>query len=258
MLVNKTKQKLRDGKPVFGVQTQFDDPFITEIIGAAGFDFILIDAQHSPIGEEKIFAMTRGFAPTESDVIVRVVWNETWLINQALDMGADGVIIPLPNTADDVKRAVEAAKFPPMGVRSNGPRKTAHLGGFGEYQARANEETIVWPQIETKEALDNIDEILRVEGIDGIMVGPSDLAYSLGLQPPDLLGHPKAEEAIQFILDKCNEHGVPWGMFTSPIEMAEKWLRRGGKIVTAGSDFGFVQEGADAAVKRASEVIASL
>lgn len=258
MLVNKTKQKLRDGKPVFGVQVQFDEPFITEAVGAAGFDFILVDCQHSPIGEEKIFSMTRGFAPTESEVIVRVVWNETWLVNQALDMGADGVIIPLIYTADDVKRAVEAAKYPPMGVRSNGPRKTAHLGGNMVYQAKANEETIVWPQIETKEALDNIDEILQVEGIDGIMVGPSDLAYSLGLEPPDLLDHPKAQEAIQFVLDKCNEHGVPWGMFTTPIDVAEKWLRRGGKIVTTGSDFGYIMQGLASDVTRAKEIIASL
>ena len=258
MLANTTKQKLRDGKPVFGCTVQFDDPFITEVIGAAGFDFILIDGQHAPLDGEKIFKMTRGFAPTESQVIVRVVWNETWLINQALDMGADGVIIPLPNTADEVRRAVKAAKYPPKGVRSNGPRKTDHLGGFGEYQARANEETIVWPQIESQEAIDNIDEILQVEGIDGIMVGPSDLAYSLGLQPPDLLGHPKAEEAIQFILDKCDEHGVPWGMFTQPFEVAEKWLRRGGKIVTVGSDYGFITSGAATAVSGARKVIDSL
>ena len=180
MLVNKTKQKLQDGKPVFGCTVQFDDPFITEVIGAAGFDFILIDGQHAPLDGEKIFKMTRGFAPTESQVIVRVVWNETWLINQALDMGADGVIIPLPNTADEVRRAVKAAKYPPKGVRSNGPRKTDHLGGFGEYQARANEETIVWPQIESQEAIDNIDEI--VEQSDALMVARGDMGVEVPLK----------------------------------------------------------------------------
>ena len=90
------------------------------------------------------------------------------------------------------------------------------------------------------------------------MVGPTDLAYSLGLQPPDLLGHPKAEEAIQFILDKCKEHGVPWGMFTSTVPTAEKWLRRGGQIVTADSDFGFVLDGAERTVGDMRKVLASL
>ena len=254
----KTKQKLLDGKPVFGVIAQVDDPFITEIIGQAGFDFILVDSQHSPVGPERLFSMIRGFAPTESDIIVRVVWNETWLINQALDMGADGVIIPLPNTVEDVERAVAAAKYPPQGVRSQGPRKTAHLGGRDSYLKRANEETIVWPQIESAQALDNIDGILQVEGIDGIMVGPTDLAYSLGLGPPDLLGHPKAEEAIHLILNKCKEHGVPWGMFTGTVPVAEKWLRRGGQIVAAGSDFGFVLEGAQRTLDELKEVLASL
>ena len=254
----KTKQKLLDGKPVVGVVAQVDEPFITEIIGQAGYDFILVDCQHSPVGPERMHRMIRGFAPTESDVIVRVVWNETWLINQALDMGADGVIIPLPNTVEEVEQAVAAAKYPPQGVRSQGPRKTDHLGGRDSYLQRANEETLVWPQIESAQAIENIDAILEVKGIDGIMVGPTDLAYSLGLQPPDLLGHPKAEEAIQFILDKCKEHGVPWGMFTSTVATAEKWLRRGGQIVTAGSDFGFVQDGAKSMLGEMNDVVASL
>ena len=112
-----------------------------------------------------------------------------------------------------------------MGSRSSGPRKVWRLGAADDYLLRANEETIVWPQIETAGALESIDEFLEVEGIDGIMIGPSDLSYALGNQPPDLI--PQAEEAIQLILDKCKEHGVPWGMF-SGLEAGEKWIRRGG------------------------------
>ena len=125
----RTKQKLLDGKPVFGVSPQVDEPFITEIIGQAGYDFILIDCQHAPVGPERMHSMIRGYAPTESDIIVRVVWNETWLINQALDMGADGVIIPLPNTVEEVEQAVAAAKYPPQGVRSQGPARPITWAG---------------------------------------------------------------------------------------------------------------------------------
>ncbi len=241
MLVSKTKRKLRDGKPVFGVGLHTNDPFIADIIGNAGFDYILIDGQHGPLDPLMLYNMVNGLGRTESDVVVRVAYNEPWMIGQALDMGADGVIVPLVDSADDVRKAVDAAKYPPMGHRSNGPRKTWRLGSYEDYLLRANEETIVWPQIETAGAMEEIDEFLEVEGIDGIMIGPSDLSYSLGFQPPDLI--PQAEEAVQLILDKCKEHGVPWGMF-SGLEQGEKWIRRGGQIITTSGDLGYVAEGA--------------
>ena len=142
-----------------------------------------------------------------------------------------------------------------MGSRSSGPRKVWRLGAADDYLLRANEETIVWPQIETGGALEGIDEFLEVEGIDGIMIGPSDLSYALGNQPPDLI--PQAEETIQFILDKCKEHGVPWGMF-SGLEAGEKWIRRGGQIITTGGDLGHVAAGAARDLAKCQEIEASL
>ena len=103
--------------------------------------------------------------------------------------------------------------------------------------------------------MEDIDGFLKVEGIDGIMIGPSDLSYALGNQPPDLI--PQAEETIQFILDKCKEHGVPWGMF-SGLEAGEKWIRRGGQIITTSGDLGYVAEGAARDLARCREIEASL
>ena len=258
MVVSKTKQKLRAGKPVFGVVLGMDDSFVTEIIGKAGFDYILIDGQHGPLEPSVLYSMVRGLGATESDVVVRVVSNEPWMIGQALDMGADGVIIPLVDSAEDARKAVDASKYPPMGHRSNGARKTWRLGSYADYLVHANDETIVWPQIETKGALDEIDEFLEVEGIDGIMIGPTDLGYSLGVQPPDdQIQHPKTQETIQFILDKCKEHGVPWGMFTG-LEEGEKWVRRGGQIVTTSGDLGFITDGAAQTLAECQRIEASL
>ena len=250
---NRTKQKLMEGKAVVGSAVQLNNLFALEAMGNAGFDFIMIDTQHSPIGPETLHSLVKGLSPTESDIIVRALWNDTWLINQCVDLGADGVIIPLTNTAEDTERAVAAAKYPPEGTRSYGPRVTARYGGQDEYWKRANEELLVLPQIETLEAVENIDEILQVKGIDGIMVGPSDLTLTIGASLP--LMHPDTEEMIGKILSKCLEHKVPWGMFTGTFERAEQWLSRGGKIAIVGGDLSFVTEGAAKTARDAKDLL---
>jgi len=241
-VLSKTKNKLQQGLPVCGVTAATSDPFLTEIIGGAGFDYVLVDMQHSPLDPNDLYERIKGLGRTDSDIIVRVVANKAWMIGQALDMGADGVIIPLVDNADEAKLAVKAAKYPPIGERSSGPRKTWRLGS--DYMKKANDEIIVWPQIETKGAIDDIDAFLQVEGVDGIMIGPTDLALSLGFSQ-DRWNDPKVEETFQYILDKCKEHNVPWGMF-SGITDGLKWVKRGGQIITAGFELSYIQEGASA------------
>ncbi len=242
---NKTKQKLSEGKAVVGTIVGLDNILTTGIMGRSGFDFMLIDTQHAAIESEGLRRIIAGLA-TEVEIIVRVRWNDTPLINHALDMGADGVIIPLTNTAQDVERAVAAAKYPPIGIRSWGPRVTERYGGNEKYSAVANDETMVLPQIETAKAVDNIDEILKVKGIDGIMIGPADLGLSVGYLPHE--GRAQVDEMIGHILAKCKEHGVPWGMFTSTFDRAEQWLTKGGQIATVGSDISFLTDGLAQAV----------
>ena len=253
---NRTKRKLREGKAIVGSSVQLNNLFTTEVMGKAGFDFLLIDTQHSPIGPETLYSIVKGLSPTDSEIIVRSLWKSEAMVNQCMDLGADGVIVPLTNTAEDVRRAVAGARYPPDGMRSFGPRFTERYGGPQEYSVRANEEILVLPQIETVEAVNNIDEILEVEGVDGIMIGPSDLTLSMGhpLKP----GFPDAEEMIAHILSKCKEHGVPWGMFTGTLEITEKWLTRGGQIAVVGGDLGFVQEGAALAACQVKELLSRL
>ena len=256
---NKTKRKLREGKAVVGSSVGVDDPFTLETMGKAGFDFVLIDTQHSPVGPETLFRMIKGLSPTESDIIVRVLWNDVPLINQVLDLGADGVIIPLVNSKAEAERAVSGAKYPPDGVRSWGPRNTEKYGGPTEYGGgRANQEILVLPQIETVEAVNNLDEILEVTGVDGIMIGPADLTLSIGnppIYPPEL---PETEEMIGRVLSKCLEHKVPFGQFTSTFEVTEKWLSRGGQIAIVGSDGAFVQQGAQRTASGIKEMLSRI
>jgi len=257
-LINRTKKKLMEGKAVVGTIVSLDNEATAGVMSKAGFDFILIDTQHTPIGPDSLSSIIMRLQPTESDIVVRVVYNEPWYINMAYDVGADGVIVPMTNNPDDVRRAVSASKYPPDGVRSWGPKNTAKYDAPPGYWARANDELMVWPQIETVEAVENVDEILQVDGVDGIMIGPTDLTLSLGLPrsyPPEL---PEAEERINYVLSKCKEYKVPFGHFTSTYEIAEKWLRRGGQIVTVGSDLGFMADGANGMSAAATKLLSEL
>lgn len=237
---NRIKKKLQDGKAIIGTIPTIDHPATLGALGASDFDFFLIDTQHSPIDITTLYGMLTDLGRSK-EVIVRVPFNETYLVNAAIDAGADGVIVPLTNTPEAVEKAVQAAKFPPRGVRSWGPKGAVNYGGAEKYAAIANDEVIVWPQIETLEAVEHLDDILTIDGVDGIMIGPADLGWSMGFMPHE--GEEEVDKMFQHVLDKCIEHDVPWGMFTSTYERAEKWLTRGGKIATVGADSAFLADG---------------
>ena len=254
---NKTKEKLREGKAVLGAVATVDHPAVARVLGQTGFDFLLIETQHSTVGEDALNRMITTLLPTDSEIIVRVLSNNDGLIGQALDAGADGVIVPLVNTREEAERAVAATKYPPEGVRSWGPGKTDKYGGSGEYAVRANDEMMTLIQIESVQAVENIDEILSVKGVDGIMIGPGDLSLSMGHRP-GLPPAPEVDEMIARILGKCKEHGVPFGMFTAMLEIAETWLGQGGQIGTVGSDVGYVREGAEKTLQGMQKLLSTV
>ena len=247
------RQRIRAGEVLVALRGSLDTTKsqLADIWATDRYDYIWIDGQHGPMNPNWLYETVKGLGRTDSDVIVRVVSNEHWLIGQTLDMGADGIVIPMVDNAEELRRAVDAAKYPPMGHRSNGARKTWRLGD--QYVERANEETIVWPQIETKGAIDDIDAFLQVDGIDGIMIGPSDLALALGVPQ----GGTEVNNTFQFILDKCQEYGVPWGMF-SGVERGSHWLKKGGQIVTAGNTLQYVGQGAAADLKAFKDLTSNM
>ncbi len=253
MRTNRILEAVGRGEPVIGCVVTMSDEFVAELIGSAGFDFVIIDTQHAPIGVETLQRLMIALRPAPSTILVRITWNDASAINQVLDLGADGIIVPLVNTADDARRAVAAAKYPPDGDRSWGPRRAARVhGGADRYGQAANETIMVLPQIETREAVANVDEILDVPGVSGIMIGPADLANSLGYGEDR--SNQNVEVVIQTVLDRCLAHQVPFGHFTNTIEVAQHWIKRGASITTCGVDVGFVSEG----IARRLEDIAAL
>ncbi len=238
------KAALAKNHPIVGCVASISDAYVCEMMGKAGFDFILIDTQHSPITVETLQTMMVNISPVKSPtpIVVRVAWNDVRLINQALDLGADGIIIPWVNTQEEAEQAVASAKFPPMGSRSWGPRRAIEFyDDLAEYERNANDDVLVLPQIEHVDAVKNLDSILSVDGVDGIMIGPADLAYSMGYgQDKD---NPEVDKMIKRVLTGCQKHDVPFGMFTGTLTIAQKWLSQGGLIATVGADTGFISEG---------------
>lgn len=232
---------LQQGRPVVGFAHVVQDQAITETFRDADLDFLLIDMQHVVVNLETLQRTLISLQPAELSVLVRV-WNDAALIGQILDAGADGVIVPMVNTEADARRAVAAAKYPPVGSRSWGPRRAARLHGGPEAYAReADENVVVVTQVETAEAVGNLDAILSVPGLTGVMIGPADFAISLGY------GHdrdnPAVLETIQGVLDRCKERGVPSGFFAPTIETALHWIERGALIVNCSSDTSFIAQG---------------
>lgn len=237
------KERLAEGQATIGSWISFYDPAVAEIMANLGFDWVIIDSEHAPMSLELMENMLMAFNGTDTVPLIRVAWNDQVLIKQTLDIGPAGVLIPLVNTAEQARQAVAACKYPPQGVRGVSPRRASgYFADFTDYLARANEETIVAIQIEHIQAVDNIDEILDVAGIDIAFVGPADLTASLGLLPQ--FTHPKVQEAIHKVLSPCLERGVAFGIHTNGPADARLWASRGAQFVAMGMDIIFLREAA--------------
>ncbi|MFQ5683177.1 MAG: HpcH/HpaI aldolase/citrate lyase family protein [Candidatus Binatia bacterium] len=184
MMKNRMKEKLLSGQPAFGLSVMFPSPQIVEIIGKLGFDWVLIDCEHGSISPESVELMAMAAELSGITPIARPWKNTPEAILRVMDRGALGVQVPHINTPADARRAVEAVKYYPLGTRGLAAGTRPANFGFGlqmgDYVKTANQETIVCIQLEEKEALDNLDGILQVEGVDVYFVGPSDLSQSMG------------------------------------------------------------------------------
>ena len=197
---NTTKQVMRSGGVALGVSVTVADAFVVEMLGAGGFDFLLIDTEHAPIAIDQLQVMLIALRSSASTVFVRPAANDPALIKQILDLGAEGLVVPEVDDAAGCAAAVAAARYPPLGVRGFGPRRAARLdGGRPAYLARADEEVAVLVMIESAAAVAGIDGILKTPGLDGIMVGPADLAVTMGHLND--LSHPEVGAAITTVND---------------------------------------------------------
>jgi len=217
----------RQGLPTFGPVLGLNATGICEIIGHAGFDFCLIDLEHGAINLETAENMVRATETAGIASIIRVAHNRPELISQALDLGANGVHIPTISTREEAQEAVWASKFSPLGGRGVHPavRAARYSADQPIYFNKANKETIVILAIEGTKGVDNIDEILKIKGIDAIFVGPYDLSQSMGVVGQ--VTHPKVVEKIQDIVALSKKSEVAVGVFIDTPEAAKEWAKQG-------------------------------
>lgn len=203
-----------------------------EAMAGIGLDYVCIDMQHGLIGYPDSVTMLQVLSTGSSTAVVRVPENQFGHIGKALDAGAMAVIVPMVNTAVQCEAAVAAGRYAPIGTRSYGPTRVAPLEG-ADYFARANEDVAVIPMIETVEAIENLDAILSVPGVEAIYVGPADLSISMGLKPRN--NDPKLLKALDTIVEACHRHNVIPGMHSNK-ETAQDRIERGFRMLTITTD----------------------
>ena len=242
MFKNRVKEKIRNGKVALGSWVALSDPYSVEVMAAAGYDWLLIDTEHCPIGTEALRNILIAMKGTPVVPVVRLMNNHPDYFKMALDLGAGGVIVPLIETAEMARLAVEYCRYPPLGKRGCGPvRASNFFRNYEEYMAQANDEILLVIQIETIQSLGALDAILNVKGVDGIFVGPSDLALSMnGMVEAE---KPTLSEVMTKIFEKAREHGMPYGTLADFPEDCLRYAQQGATLLTVGGDLGFIMDG---------------
>lgn len=221
--------------------------FSAETMAHQGFDSLTVDMQHGVVDYQTAVTMLTAVSTTDTTPLVRVPWLDPGIIMKSLDAGAYGVICPMVNTGDDAELLVQSVRYPPRGGRSFGPIRALLYAG-ADYPSHANDTVVAFAMIETAQALDNIDDILSVDGLDALYVGPADLSNSLGCTPKLDQEEKPVVEAIDMILAKAKEHGVVPGLHNGTPEYALKMVEKGFQFVTLASDARFLAAQAREAV----------
>lgn len=248
-MLNLALQKWRAKESSLGVWSNLPDIHMAEMLSRMDLDWICFDLQHGLMDYSDLTRLLPAITGVDTTPLVRVAANQPDQIGKALDAGAQGVIVPMVNTAEDARRAVSACRYPPMGTRSCGPMRDAMLEGMN-YLATANGQVACLVMIETEEGLRNLEEIAAVEGVDGLFVGPMDLCYGLGLAPGSF-NDPAFVSAIADILKACETNNLASGMFGYNAEMAANSIKNGFDFASIGTDISFIRAGATQALHTA-------
>ena len=239
--------KLRGQRPLLGTIVSLPSPELSELLSLAGFDWLFIDMEHGPLSIGDAQRLIQA-VKNDCNAIIRVAENNPILIKQALDIGADGIIVPLVNSADEARQAVASARYPPLGKRSVGIARAHEYGlHFMEYIQRANQFVAVIIQIEHRDAVTNLDDILAVDGIDGVFIGPYDLSGSMN-RLGDVFSDP-VREAIAMVKTACARKNIPVGLFMQQPDRLQAELASGTRFLAVGTDTFFVWSGAQQVVE---------
>lgn len=254
MIDNPVKKALLERRLTLGSWIQIGNAAIAELLGNIGYEWIAADCEHTDISVESFSQLARGMEKYHTIPMARVSENSTMAIRKMLDAGAQGVIVPLVNNAEEARKAVMAAKYPPIGVRGFAFVRANQYGvNFDEYVAHANENIAVVVMIESKEAVDHIDEILAVDGIDGVFIGPYDMSGSY-----DIVGqtqHPIIKEACQKVVEACQRHNKAAGLhIVLPTQKnISEAIEQGFTFIALGMDTVFLNEAAKLAFQIGKE-----
>ncbi len=224
-----------EGRPVINGWLTIPNGFATETMAHQGWDSLTIDLQHGIVDYAAAVEMLTAISTTTVAPLVRVPWLEPGIIMKSLDAGAFGVICPMISTREEAERLVACTRYAPRGTRSFGPARALLYAG-ADYPQHADAAIVRFAMIETAQALDNLDDILSVEGLDAIYVGPSDLSLALGCRPVLDAVDPPAAQAIEHILARAQAHGVVAGIHNGSAETARRRLDMGYRFVSIGSD----------------------
>lgn len=228
---------------------QMGSPIALRLLATSGFDWVGVDGQHGAYSRDSLLESLRGWQPDWADIMIRVPRNELSDIGFALDLGANGVIIPLVNTAAETETAVDACLYPPAGHRSWGPL-APRWGAPAQSTEVANAAVRCWVMIETRDAIDNLDEIVAVPGLHGVFIGPTDLSISLGMSVDELVREGGGADTIRRIVAAAEAAGVHVAAYGGGI--ADRLLELGVRDLVIASDFDFIVDGAAAAARSAA------
>jgi len=246
---NRFKTALREGRHQLGLWCTLPGSYAIEVVAASGFDWLLIDTEHSPGDPLTVLPQLQALAAYDVAAVVRPASNDPVLIKRFLDLGAQSLLIPYVQTADEARAAVAAIRYPPAGIRGvSALTRATRFGRIADYGARAEQQISLIVQVETAAALDRLEEIAAVDGVDAVFIGPGDLAASMGrIGRPD---HPEVTEAVERAIERLRAIGKPAGLLTSNEAFARRCMALGSGFTAVGVDAGILARGTEALAAR--------
>ncbi len=246
---NRFKQRLLAGELQIGIWASLCSPVAADVLRDSGFDWMLIDTEHSPNEPPDVLDHLRTIEGGTAEAVVRPAWNDMVLMKRILDLGARTLLVPYVQNAEQAKAAVSAMRYAPHGVRGvTGGGRASRYGRMKDYFQRANDDVCLLVQVETGEALANLEDIAAVDGVDGVFIGPADLAASLGH-----IGnaqHPEVQAALRDGVERLKRLGKPAGILTPNEDEAKRYIEWGFRFVAVGIDLVLLLRAADALAKR--------
>jgi 4-hydroxy-2-oxoheptanedioate aldolase len=246
---NAFKHAIAAGKLQIGLWSNMASNIGAEIIADSGFDWILLDTEHSPNEVPGLLAQLQAMTRGTATPIVRPAWNDAVLIKRVLDIGAQSVLLPYVQNPEEAKRAVDSVRYPPAGIRGvAAASRASRYGRVAGYLKNADAEICTLVQVETKTALDQLEAIAQVDGVDGVFIGPSDLSASFGhVGNPQ---HPEMQQILESAVTRLKAVGKPAGILTGNEDEARRYIGWGYTFVAVGADVGLLARGADALAKK--------